>query len=80
MIGNGNTMESAKALLEEMLDNDAYLPARAVIEAGEDIGISRWSMMKAKQRFGVESCHEGFGPGSRWFWHWPDARYRVRNT
>ncbi len=48
-----------------------------VMTAGREAGFAPEALRRAKERIGATAYREGFGPGSRYFWHLKNASSRV---
>jgi hypothetical protein len=62
--------------LHEMLAAGPVLHGE-VMNAGREAGFSRDTLRRAKERIGVMSYRDGFGPGSRFYWQLKGASSRA---
>ena len=65
----GALVEAKEFLREEL--GDGPRPAQDVFRDGRRDGFSDKTIKRAKAAFGIESCREGFGPGSKILWNLP---------
>jgi putative DNA primase/helicase len=65
---DGPQATKAKALILTCLASGEPYPQRLIEEEAEAAGIGLKTLERAKRKLGVESVHEGFGPGSVWHW------------
>jgi AAA domain len=65
--------DEARAFLRSALGGSEPLPARLVLHAAREAGISQRTLKRAKRREGVRATRQGFGAGSTWLWSLPEA-------
>jgi hypothetical protein len=67
-----NAEDDARTFLRTTLGGPEPLPARLVLNAARDAGISQRTLKRAKRREGVRTTRRGFGAGSTWLWSLPE--------
>jgi putative DNA primase/helicase len=72
-IDDAGAEEEARLFLRDILANSEMLPARALLAAAREAGISERTLKRAKHREGVRTTRQGFGAGSIWLWSLPTA-------
>jgi hypothetical protein len=65
--------DDARTFLRSTLAGPDPLPARLVLNAARDAGISQRTLKRAKRKEGVRTTRRGFGAGSTWLWSLPEA-------
>jgi hypothetical protein len=65
--------DDARFFLRTTLAGAEPIPARVVIHAARDAGISQRTLKRAKRREGIRTTRHGFGAGSTWLWSLPEA-------
>jgi hypothetical protein len=65
--------DDARTFLRSTLAGPDPLPARLVLNAARDAGISQRTLKRAKRKEGVRTTRRGFGAGSTWLWSLPGA-------
>jgi putative DNA primase/helicase len=63
--------DDARTFLRSTLAGPDPLPARLVLNAARDAGISQRTLKRAKRKEGVRTTRRGFGAGSTWLWSLP---------
>jgi hypothetical protein len=65
--------DEARTFLRSTLAGPDPLPARLVLNAARDAGISQRTLKRAKRKEGVRTTRRGFGAGSTWLWSLPET-------
>lgn len=65
---NDERDEIEAVVIDYLIDNGGSAPARDVLKAARDAGLSESSVKKARSRIGVKTVRQGFGPGARYVW------------
>jgi putative DNA primase/helicase len=63
--------QEARTFLRDILAGAESLPARAILAAAREAGVSERTLKRAKRREGIRTIRQGFAAGSIWLWALP---------